>query len=82
MSTTTTTTTSSAQAETSETAEQQLTRLRRQRDVLVGSLGLAFALGVLLAVRLAPSWADPVDAALTALGVYAAIAVPYLLLRR
>ncbi|TDU69208.1 hypothetical protein [Streptomyces sp. KS 21] len=63
-----TTTTTSAQTETSETAEtnaQQLTRLRRQRDALVAVLGAILALGALLAVRLAPSWANPVATGLS-----------------
>ncbi|WP_328623646.1 MULTISPECIES: hypothetical protein [unclassified Streptomyces] len=75
----------STQTETSQTTEtnaQQLTRLRRQRDALIGVLGFFLAIGALLAVRLAPSWANPVATGVSTAGVYAAVAVPYLLRRR
>ncbi|WP_327359893.1 hypothetical protein [Streptomyces sp. NBC_01296] len=77
-------TNASTQAEASETTEtnaQQLTR-RRQRDALIGVLGFVLAIGALLAVRLAPSWANPVATGVSTAGVYAAVVVPYLLRRR
>ncbi|MFD5548685.1 hypothetical protein ACFVQ9_37300 [Streptomyces goshikiensis] len=85
MTTTNTTTIPTAQTEaasTTQTTTQQLTRLRRQRDALIGVLGAVLAIGALLAVRIAPSWANPVATGLSTAGVYAAVVVPYLLRRR
>ncbi|MEV6584150.1 hypothetical protein AB0M92_39210 [Streptomyces sp. NPDC051582] len=85
MTTTSTTAIPTAQTEaasTTETTTQQLARLRRQRDALIAVLGAVFAIGALLAVRIAPSWANPVATGLSTAGVYAAVVVPYLLRRR
>ncbi|MFD5144212.1 hypothetical protein [Streptomyces sp. NPDC058401] len=86
--TTHTTRTTQTTTRTSETVQMTETtdagpqpgtsRLLRVLTVLL-ALGGAIAVAALLVVRLAPSWADPIDAALTAFGAYATVAVPYLI---
>ncbi|MCX4546444.1 hypothetical protein [Streptomyces sp. NBC_01565] len=71
-------TTRTAPDEPSESAAQELARLRRQRDALIVVLGAVLALGALLAVRIAPSWADPAQVGIGTAGIYAAVVLPYL----
>ncbi|MGW1767695.1 hypothetical protein ACWCQL_27045 [Streptomyces sp. NPDC002073] len=66
----------------SETLAQQLTRVRRQRDLLLLVLGFLLALGAGFLVHLAPTWTNPVAAASGAGALYATVVAPRVLPRR
>ncbi|ATZ21938.1 hypothetical protein SLAV_39350 [Streptomyces lavendulae subsp. lavendulae] len=79
----TTTTTTPAITTTPDSAaqlQQELGRLRRQRNLFVLALGAVLMLGAAALVRWAPGWADPLQVALGTGGLYAPAAV--MLLRR